>query len=545
MDIQPYTFDDLLAQRLNESMRYGWDHRCKLMPGDVIGYDVPKAETKVDGRKMEVKAIISVQSPDNSNDIVQTTGIDLDRHAKLPYVLRQHDRSRPPIALTKDENGKYTTGLDDAGRLVSVAKFFQDRWESEEVFRLIDIGAMGGASIGINVRGSNVEMVKDKSNRQYAFVKASELVEWSPCVIPDNKDTLIIAVQKGLGGKPLSDSLREMLMPYMPDPKSAPVVAGVGIDANGLIVKNDDGFDTKEIKEEGYYLVDGVKMRARYGPFRTVEEARRKSQSIVEYLDIMYLDSTGKNANGDRYKSMTVSLVVKAGNTIEPPPKPKGAKTGEQTEEDQGETVKAGAQVLAGYHALVMQAVDFLTEGAKLQENGKVESWLDDKLEYLAKEVAECVKFFKATYPDLPELQDLTDEDETEPAPEMKKKREKMMEGLDLYFQREKRMSKGHHSICKEAAEFLTDCGKHSGMWTKTHKAAASHHAKELGTLSDTAGGAMVPIETKTKESPAPVALVPVNPYDPAAIAMLLKTTLAEQLAPTKQALFEMTGRQL
>lgn len=474
-----------------------WQHHLlKRLSTNEYAYASTAGEPTVDVKKMMARAVISTQLPDNVRDIVVIKGVDLDRHSKNPVVFVSHNRWSPAIALARSGDGEYRVTKEDSKdgpRIVSEAYFFQDRWESEQTFRMVEKGAIGGASVGISVAPKNVQIVRDKAGTQYAMVNASELVEWSFVIVPENKDAIVIAVEKGIGGKPLCDELRKIFEPMLPALRDAPIVRS-GFDGASLLTKGDAAD-----------LLPGGNKKTKV-----------------------------KDDDGD---------------------------------DDDEETMKLGAQILTGVHALKMQLADFITEGAKMLENPKVEAKLDEILERLGEDVKDVVAFFKETYPNLPELKGLgEDDEETTPesvaegeseekaAAEKKAKKtasmkKKMFGALEVYFKTKAspRMSKNHRSVCKEAADFLGDCGKHTGVWTATHKAAARLHAKELSSLvseGDDIGGAMKSKSADVTTPPAPEPTAPASDaMDMDALAAGLRSMLQQELEPIRQTMFEITGK--
>ena len=68
-----------------------------------------------DKTKMTVSGIITTQSPDRSNDVVRTAGIDVSKHRTNPVVLLNHGLHGYPLPIGKAEtpDGEYTVLLAD------------------------------------------------------------------------------------------------------------------------------------------------------------------------------------------------------------------------------------------------------------------------------------------------------------------------------------------------------------------------------------------------------------------------------------------------
>jgi len=222
-------FELLLAARGVPGVRQLEGYRVKQWPAGMVSAYTAKS-VDVDVGKMCVTSRLSTPTPDLSNDIVIGKGIDDSMHQHHRLVLLQHNATMP-IARAEDQDGNYTKrliGEDTFG----TSYFFQNSLESEQAFRLIEMGALPGASIKIKPKAGQIEMVRSKNgDGPFALIKECLLFEWSHVFIPDNPEALVVAIEKGLGGKPVVDSLRQLFLPMLP--ARAPIVQGARLQTCG------------------------------------------------------------------------------------------------------------------------------------------------------------------------------------------------------------------------------------------------------------------------------------------------------------------------
>ncbi len=188
-------------------------------PTGLLGYVLRDANATTNAGKMSCRVVISTSSPDRSDDVVVTKGIDLGDHSRNPMVLLNHDRNMP-VGFAEDPMGKYTVRLVGDNRLEAETYFSKATQLGEQAFQLVERKVLRGASIGFLPIAGMVQ--KRERGTMY---KAAKLVEYSHLVLPDNQDCLVQAVEKGLGGKPLVTQLRDMLTPYI-ETRPAAVVGG-------------------------------------------------------------------------------------------------------------------------------------------------------------------------------------------------------------------------------------------------------------------------------------------------------------------------------
>lgn len=131
-----------------------------------------------------VRVIVSTAGVDRMGDIIVQEGIDLAAYRTNPVVLWQHDSDRP-IARAPDVR---VVG----GKLTATALFPVDGADEEAdyVYGKIKAGIVNAASIGFNpIEWEAIDPKQPWGGQK--FVK-TEMLEFSFCSIPANKDCVII-----------------------------------------------------------------------------------------------------------------------------------------------------------------------------------------------------------------------------------------------------------------------------------------------------------------------------------------------------------------
>ncbi len=190
------------------------------LAGGALAYDAPLPEqsTEVDAGKMAVTIRISTPRLDRSRDMVVGKGIDTSNHQLNPLALFNHDRWMP-VGLAVDPSGNYQVKVGDA-ETTSTTYFFQGgknyehAMACEQVFRLIEMRALNGGSIGFRPKPNKTKVLSDQDG-QYFVIEECELLEYSHVYFPDNPETLVVAIQKGIGGRQMAPYLRQSLEPMV------------------------------------------------------------------------------------------------------------------------------------------------------------------------------------------------------------------------------------------------------------------------------------------------------------------------------------------
>lgn len=175
-------------------------------PAGLIAAVLSDSGPRIDYRRMSVELVLSTQEEDRSGDILITDGIDLKQHRDNPVALFDHNRNAP-IGRFESPEGNYTVRKRRDGELVGELFFNRRSQFAVDVFRGVDDGIFRGASIGFVPRPG---MVIKRAGRGHIFQSVA-LVEASIVVIPDNPSTLVEAINKGLGGRPICKPLAAML----------------------------------------------------------------------------------------------------------------------------------------------------------------------------------------------------------------------------------------------------------------------------------------------------------------------------------------------
>jgi HK97 family phage prohead protease len=170
-----------------------------------------------DGKEMTARFLITTPTKDRHGDVVIPDGCRdyIGEYERNPVVLLNHNQDGMPIA---------TSTLEFAGRgIVATAKFHGKTRESDEAFALVDCGVLRGCSIGFNPKEAEIHegkleqledggVVKFEPYISFTFLKWA-LLEWSVVAVPANAEAVRLSLEKGVGGRPLSDSLRQYLEP--------------------------------------------------------------------------------------------------------------------------------------------------------------------------------------------------------------------------------------------------------------------------------------------------------------------------------------------
>lgn len=180
------------------------------------------AEPTADPKTMESRFIISSARKDRHGDIVVPQGCTdtLKDYEKNPVVFFAHNSIGKPIASSKEHE------IIENKRILATAVFSQSNQESEQIFRMVEAKELRGASIGFIPHVGKILKADDKAEdglkkdeilfepwMAFKFLKWT-LLEWSIVPVPANADCLRVRIEKGFGGKPLSEQLRHWLEPH-------------------------------------------------------------------------------------------------------------------------------------------------------------------------------------------------------------------------------------------------------------------------------------------------------------------------------------------
>ena len=128
-----------------------------------------------------VEAIVSTDSLDRHEEIVDLKGLDVSNYMQNPVVLFAHDSNSLPV-------GKTLSLVEEGGRLIAKMKFaVKESAFAREVYELIKGGYLNAFSIGFI----------PKETEDNVYTKA-ELLEYSVVPIPANPRALVVARSKGI-----------------------------------------------------------------------------------------------------------------------------------------------------------------------------------------------------------------------------------------------------------------------------------------------------------------------------------------------------------
>lgn len=208
--------------------------RLLVVARGVITDDAPyRSITKaIDGLgSVEIRVLrmlLSDQLPDRGSDIVHQDGWDLSNFKSNPVVLFGHDYGS--FSCARDQEV-----VVEGRQLIGNPGFFRDDISafSDAVYKQLRVGLLNACSVGFRP----LEWTYDEERNGYDVLKA-ELYEYSIVPIPANPRALLIAREKGIDVKPLTEWAEKAL-------------AGV-FGAGSWVPKAD--------LETAYFLVNGNKM---------------------------------------------------------------------------------------------------------------------------------------------------------------------------------------------------------------------------------------------------------------------------------------------
>lgn len=381
---------------------------------------IPASDVKLDTSAVSVTAVISTEGRDRSEDIVITSGIDIQNHSINPVVLLEHQH---PIGVARTPDGIYTVEKHN-GFAIGTTYFDQHNPLALETFRLIDDGILKGASIGFVVRragiiqadAGRVDIKVDADGDRIPTPKFGlrydevELVEYSHTILPDNPEALTVAVQKSrVGGYPMSDPLKRLLAPYALDSKTwVSVPAGVPTETNTVQPQDETPPDNDATSK--------------------VETKHLQPETKIVADDYIPPEEMQQQAPAETPDEASKSEDVEA-------PSP-------------ADDLPPGARLLDGLYNRFLEAAQYLEDegGSKRQENPDVLMFVADMVAQLDEVCSNVAAQYDALYPDLDSLtgaenQSMDEsedaepaEDEDEPAePEGKRTRRRLAKRIEHY----------------------------------------------------------------------------------------------------------------
>jgi hypothetical protein len=375
-------------------------------PAGMLGFVLRDANPQTNAGKMSARVVISTARPDRSDDVVETKGIDLSEHKGNPIVLLNHNKDFP-IGHAEDRMGAYTVKRIGDDRMEAETFFTQATQLGEQAFQLVERKVLRGASIGfLPVLGMVEKRVRG------VHYKAARLVEYSHLAIPDNADCLILAVEKGIGGKALCDPLLQMLRPLVPE--RAPVVTS-GWEEKGGTYKMQEAKEVEpQTRSSIYYTCphcgnemthesifkeeDGT---TRHGPCRgAVVLKAPKEPDASPAVGATPADKVVHVINPELPKSFTPTprflpglMKVKAMQPYDDP-NATAVDPGDDEEfipgdeEEEGPAMKGGAEAHHGVNDILMQAMQFIQDSQNTVDNATAKKTLDKVSKWIGKALA-------------------------------------------------------------------------------------------------------------------------------------------------------------
>lgn len=427
-----------LAARQTPDYRHAPGHRLKLLPMDMVSVDSFATDApKIDVAKMAVTVCISTPTLDQSRDVVVGDGIDTSIHKLNPLVLFMH-KPMIPVGRAVDPEGGYSVSVGGE-KTYATTHFFQNSKEAEQVFRLIEMGALPGASVGIRPKPGMVKQLQGEDGVPYCVIEGCNLIEFSHVFFPDNPEALVVAVQKGLGGKALSANLMQFIMPLLPARK--PVVRGASLLGRAMKIKQVAEPVAPGAEDEVVEETDARPVGAQFGA--ALYEMAVAMMEFVEENSALLEPETAE-AFAVAYEPITSMMNAVAGAYADRyPDLPKLA----EPVEDDGNL------------------------GPDADPDDSNEPIEDDDVE---KEVGES---------DEPPADDDKEDDEKKALRQVY--RTKARAAVRAFWaKREQRLNQTERTIAAEAAEYLRSCSSHGGQWTRQLRVIANYYAKALAKLA-------------------------------------------------------------
>ncbi len=169
----------------------------------------------LDAGRMSARCVFATDSLDRGGDVLHVPGIKTDYHRLNPVVLFNHGKEfLLPVGRTQDHDGRYTVEVGE--HEATQTTFFFPTLEGEQVFALIEMGAVNCNSIGYRpLKAKRMPAQAGALQRPGLELFEVELLEVSWVVFPMNQDCVRAALSRDLlCGKSLAPPLRQALLPF-------------------------------------------------------------------------------------------------------------------------------------------------------------------------------------------------------------------------------------------------------------------------------------------------------------------------------------------
>ena len=196
--------------------------RLKRLGGSgEVGYST-ESPIALDRGRMRISGICTSERLDRSREIVRSKGLDVSDHQTNPIFTIGHGWKDPNAVVGRCEvDGRYTVrpGAEANGATPFTAQFFQTgpaAERAEQAFALIDSGVLRGVSIGFLIPPGGSNKITAEDGYPALEIVRAKVFEVTTVPVGDNPDAIVRIVEKGFGGRPLLPEYAAMLKPLIP-----------------------------------------------------------------------------------------------------------------------------------------------------------------------------------------------------------------------------------------------------------------------------------------------------------------------------------------
>lgn len=369
----------------------------KRLANGGLGLDLI-ADPVVDSKKMTAKAVICTSDVDRDSEVILPGGVGTTNYVKNPIVLWEHGfNEQVPAPIAKCEHPDGSLALSFSKDAIEATSYFTNRnRDSEQFFALIDERIVRATSIHVDPDYSQV-----RRDRSVVIYPASELLEWSWCMIGVNPEAVAKTVARNrLAGSPISEPLLKSLKSWLP-PKRA---LGRGWD-------NPGGSHVGKAKAKGKAEQPQDAEPEKETPEGEAAESESPAQDAVPETETTVESPTDEaEQGGGETKSDDSNAPAEETPATEPPapghPAIEG-EPGETTTDDQvdegtqanSDSMKYGAQLLAGAHAAASDMLSQVQAGIGPLENADAKAALTAFMEHEQEGLAMLEGAYSSCYP--------------------------------------------------------------------------------------------------------------------------------------------------
>jgi len=440
--------------------------------GGIVGHDhTDPSVLEINEKEMWAEFKLTQLRRDHHGDIVEPKGClpFLSEYEKNAQVFFSHRSSDVPIAKSTDANGKLRLRVTDED-MVARAYFHNVTQESVEVFKLITLGYLKGASIGfVPVLGEWIERPerkkdKDENKNEIDFdfggirFKKWKLLEWSVVPIPANADAIRGFLSRE---KSLSPITRNFLSPYAAERKAFLFLPGQ-LTKEIQHMSVDTNTEENKITTAAEELTKAVE---------NMDKVIETMKDVTKNIDSMVVEATVT----DNPETKNVEVVEKA---VEKSVEATSAAEMNSSDKTPSDDMPYGCSVLCKAHELHKAAHDHFMTSYKKIDNEKTIKFVTRHVNKFAKAMNALSKFAAENYPkhvkEPVEVAGIDNSDDDEP------------EHKSLFID----------DSLVEVVEFLKELAEDNKL-TKAQKAACKLYSQSLKSVNFTSSPAK-PQEVKT-----------------------------------------------